>query len=190
MTDDVIATGVSVAAAKIGRADPAAIAELHDLIQRAYRGEPSRRGWTHEADLLSGQRIDRATLAAALVDPDKYLLAASVDDRIIACVELTRLDATTCYLGMLSVDPALQANGLGRRLIAAAEAAAATRFGATRIEMTVLRQRTELIPYYLRRGYRLTGEERPFPAVDTRFGTPRRDDLGFVVLEKWLVTNA
>lgn len=183
-------TGADAAGITIAPADPAAIAELHGLIQRAYRGEPSRRGWTHEADLLSGQRIDRATLAAALVDPDRRVLVASAGGGITGCVELTRLDATTCYLGMLSVEPDRQAQGLGRRLIAAAEAVAASAFGATRIEMTVLRQRTELIPYYLRRGYRLTGEARPFPATDARFGVPRRDDLGFVVLEKLLVTNA
>jgi hypothetical protein len=31
------------------------------------------------------------------------------------------------------------------------------------IEMTVLEQRAELIAYYERRGWRRTGERRPFP---------------------------
>ena len=67
------------------------------------------------------------------------------------------------YLGLLCVDPSLQADGLGRRLIAAAEAEARASFSATTIEMTVISSRTELIAYYERRGYALTGERRPFP---------------------------
>ena len=59
-------------------------------------------------------------------------------------------------------------------------------FGAARIEMTVIAQRDELIAWYERRGYALTGERRPFPAHDPRFGLPRRDDLEFVVMEKAL----
>ena len=52
--------------------------------------------------------------------------------------------------------------------------------------MTVIRQRAELIAYYERRGYRRTGEERPFPYGDQRFGLPRRPDLSFIVMEKAL----
>ena len=43
-----------------------------------------------------------------------------------------------------------------------------------------------LLAWYERRGYALTGERRPFPSRDPRFGRPRRDDLEFVVLEKRL----
>lgn len=52
--------------------------------------------------------------------------------------------------------------------------------------MTVIIQRAELIAWYERRGYRLTGERRPFPLDDPRFGLPLRRDLGFAVLEKRL----
>jgi GNAT superfamily N-acetyltransferase len=85
---------------------------------------------------------------------------------------------------MLSVDPLLQANGLGRRLIDAAEGEAGRRFGSGRVQMTVIKGRTELIDYYVRRGYVPTGEERPFPLDDPRFGLPRTRDLCFVVLNK------
>jgi hypothetical protein len=70
--------------------------------------------------------------------------------------------------------------------VAAAERTARDLFGATRMEMTVIVQRAELIAWYQRRGYRPTGETRPFPATDPRFGLPRRNDLAFVVLEKAL----
>ena len=90
------------------------------------------------------------------------------------------------YLGMLTVDATVQARGLGRRLIDQAEALARDRFGATRMEMTVIVQRTELIEWYERRGYHQTGDRRPFPASDPRFGLPLRSDLEFVVMERSL----
>jgi hypothetical protein len=54
------------------------------------------------------------------------------------------------------------------------------------MEMTVIVQRAELIDWYVRRGYALTGERRPFPATDPRFGLPKRNDLEFVVLGRTL----
>ena len=54
------------------------------------------------------------------------------------------------------------------------------------IEMTVVHVRESLISWYERRGYRRTGETRPFPYADTRYGTPTRPDLVFIVLEKHL----
>ena len=50
--------------------------------------------------------------------------------------------------------------------------------------MTVIRQRPELIAWYERRGYALTGATAAFPLDDDRFGLPKRRDLQFVVLEK------
>ncbi|OYW22066.1 MAG: GNAT family N-acetyltransferase [Sphingomonas sp. 12-62-6] len=163
------------------------IAALHALIESAYRGDTARRGWTHEADLLDGQRIDPAGLADILVDPNQHLLVAEgADGALLGCVEIADHGEGLAYLGLLSVAPQGQAKGLGRQLIAAAEAFARDQLGATRMEMTVIRQRTELIAYYERRGYRLTGEERPFPYGDERFGLPRTDVLGFVVLARSL----
>jgi hypothetical protein len=52
--------------------------------------------------------------------------------------------------------------------------------------MTVLHVRDALVAWYLRRGYALTGETKPFPYNDDRFGRPLRDDLHFVVLAKQL----
>jgi hypothetical protein len=52
--------------------------------------------------------------------------------------------------------------------------------------MTVIQVRDTLIAWYERRGYSLTGETKPFPYGDDRFGRPLRNDLHFVVLEKTL----
>ena len=55
-----------------------------------------------------------------------------------------------------------------------------------KMRMTVISLRDELIAWYERRGYRRTGEYKPFPYGDARFGIPKRDDLCFEWLEKAL----
>lgn len=159
-------------------ATPDDVAALHPLIERAYRGETAKAGWTHEADLLFGARTSAEELAGLIADADRVILLARREGALIGCVQVARAGEDLAYLGMLTVEPALQASGLGRRLLAAAETEAVARFGARRMEMTVIRRRAELIAWYERRGYVTTGETRPFP-VD-----PPRPELAFVVLEK------
>ena len=159
---------------------------LHALIHSAYRGDSARRGWTHEADLLDGQRTDPEALAATLADPRQLILVARDGAALSGCIALTDKGDGLAYIGLVTVDPRQQSNGIGRRLLDAAEHAGQVNFAAARAEMAVIAQRTDLIAWYERRGYRLTGERRPFPATDPRFGLPRRDDLDFVVLEKSL----
>lgn len=172
--------------ATIRPARPDDLAALHRLVHGAYRGESAKAGWTHEADLLDGQRTDAEALAGQLADPAQRVLVAEDDGALVGCVAISDHGDGRCYLGMLSVDPQRQAGGLGRALIDAAEDCARVEFTAGRMEMTVIRQRAELIAYYERRGYALTGEERPFPSDDPRFGMPRRNDLGFVVMARTL----
>jgi hypothetical protein len=54
--------------------------------------------------------------------------------------------------------------------------------------MTVVHVRAALLEWYARRGYSLTGETKPFPYGDERYGRPTRDDLYFVVLSKRLTS--
>lgn len=105
------------------------------------------------------------------------MIVAELDGRLTGTVTITRKNATHAYLGMLCVDPALQAAGLGRTLIAAAEAQAVRDFGSSAIEMTVIDRRPELIAWYERRGYVRTGETRPFPV-------PGDFPFAMVVLER------
>ncbi len=158
-------------------ATPADIPALRALVERAYRGDSARGGWTHEADLLDDERTDEAELAATLADPAARVLVAEQDGAFTGTVTITRKSATHAYLGMLCVDPVLQAAGLGRALIAAAEAQALSDFGATVMEMTVIDKRAELIAWYERRGYIRTGETRPFPV-------PGDHPFAMVVLER------
>lgn len=136
------------------------IPRLHDLVERAYRGDSARQGWTHEADLITGDRTSASELLATLNDPDNAVLVADRGDALIGTVTVTRVSGDRCYLGMLAVDPRLQAGGLGRRLVAAAEDAARRTFAARIMEMTVIDARAELVDWYLRLGYARTGETR------------------------------
>ncbi len=143
-------------------ATPADLPRLHPVVERAYRGESARRGWTHEADMLFDPRTDLDTLES-LVDGDSRLLIAFDGATILGCVNIASRGAGLAYLGLLCVDPDIQARGIGKRLIAAAEAVARDTFAADRIEMTVIDKRTELIAWYERHGYVRTPEIRPFP---------------------------
>ena len=88
------------------------------------------------------------------------------------------------YFGMFSVSPNAQGGGIGKQLMQRAEQHVAEQWQLPTMQMTVIDCRDELIAFYERRGYRRTGEFKPFPYGDARFGQPRRDDLRFEVLEK------
>lgn len=149
---------------------------LKALLEAAYRGDSARRGWNHEADVLDDERTAPGEVEALLADEAVTILTARDDDQLIGCVAVTRKDGTLGYLGMLCVSPLLQSSGLGRRLLDAAEDHART-LGIAAMEMTVIASRDALIAWYERRGYRRTGETRPFPVL-------RDPPVTFVVLEK------
>jgi len=155
------------------------------LVTSAYRGEASRVGWTTEADLLDGNRIDREVLAHDLTRPDSRVLLAHRDGALVACVHVAR-EGGAGYFGMFSVRPELQGAGIGKDVMIEAERVAREEFGVDRMRMTVIDVRESLIAFYERRGYVRTGTFKPFPYGDARFGTPLRDDLRFEVLEKSL----
>jgi GNAT superfamily N-acetyltransferase len=169
------------------------IPALIELVTSAYRGDDSRQGWTTEADLLDGQRIDAGMLRTDLNAQDSLVLLAidSADDdrpRPVACAHIAKQNGDdgipTAYFGMFSVRPDAQGGGIGRSVLAEAERLARETLGCARMRMTVIDAREELIAYYLRRGYARTGIKKPFPYGDPRYGLPKRDDLRFEILEK------
>jgi ribosomal protein S18 acetylase RimI-like enzyme len=162
--------------------------ELVALINSAFRGESSKTGWTTEADLLGGQRVDVERLAETIAAAHHVVLLHEQNDELVGCVQLQRT-GDDCYLGMLTVRPGLQGAGLGRQLLEAAERWAIAHWSSRSMRMSVIVQRVELIAWYERRGYRLTGERKPFPYGDARFGLPRRADLVFEVLWKNLLDS-
>ncbi len=144
-------------------AEPADLVSLHPVIERAYRGKSEPRGWTHEAHILSDDRTDLPTLQRILATAGTQLLIGRDGPDIVGCVQITDRGDGLCYLGLLCVDPLVQAAGLGRQLLDEADRAARDLFDARTMEMTVLEARVELIAYYQRRGYSITGERRDFP---------------------------
>ncbi len=172
------------------RARPDEVPALVALVESAYRGEPAESAWTTEAHLIGGQRVDRDMLGAAMADPrTAVLVRVDPTGELVACCELRQLDGAVASFGMFAVSPDRQAAGVGRELLEEAERVVVREWGATRMELSVIDVRIELVDWYRRRGYEPTGEQQPFPYGDERFGRPRRDDLRFVVLAKDLVVG-
>ena len=155
--------------------------ELGELVNSAYRGAYSKQGWTSEADLLDGTRIDAKAIEEIIQKPNTVILKYTENGKIIGCMEL-QSQQDNLYLGMLTVEPMLQGKGVGKELLVAAEDYAREN-DCRSIRMTVISVRTELVAWYVRHGYRDTGKRQPFHFSDPRFGIPKQD-LEFVVLEK------
>lgn len=164
-------------------ATAADVADLVLLVESAYRGDTSRKGWTTEADLLDGQRVDADGVRELIAKADSRVILALRDGVIVGCVHVER-SGDSGYFGMFSVNPTLQGGGVGNALLREAERVVRDEFGCARMTCTVIPLRHELIAWYGRRGYRATGEFKPFPYGDERFGKPRRDDLNFEVFIK------
>ena len=169
-------------------ADSRDIPALVELVTSAYRGDASRAGWTTEADLLDGPRIDPQVLRADIARPRSVVLLAERGDAgaapcLLACAHVAEDDGAG-YFGMFAVRPDLQGAGVGKALLAEAERLARDDWQLPAMRMAVIDVRDELIAFYERRGYQRTGNKKPFPYGDARFGEPKRDDLRFEILAK------
>jgi ribosomal protein S18 acetylase RimI-like enzyme len=170
---------------RIREADYAAVVELANL---AYRGTGAKEGqaesWNMETHLVEGPRLTEETLREDLAEkPELLAWREEPGGPLMGTVWMQNRGDGVWYLGLLTVRPDMQDRGMGRALLAAAEAWARER-GGRRITMTVLSGRDVLMGWYERRGYRKTGETQPYPYGDGRIGRPLRADLHFVVMEK------
>jgi ribosomal protein S18 acetylase RimI-like enzyme len=160
------------------------IPSLVALMNSAYRGEGSKKGWTTEADLLDGDlRTDEVSLNKLINEPGVIFLKHVNENNIIEGCVFLQVKEDQLYLGMLSVSPEIQAKGIGKQLMTAATMYARDK-KCTSIFMKVISVRDELIAWYERQGYRKTGATEPFPS-DNRFGIPTRP-LKFVIMEKMI----
>ncbi|KAH7161179.1 acyl-CoA N-acyltransferase [Dactylonectria macrodidyma] len=167
-------------------ATPSDTASVLKLVESAYRGDSSRKGWTTEADYFGGSRIDAAGVLAKITAPDgAVLLGLDDDDSLVVCAEVLRRGPGVVYFGMFAVDPLRQGGGIGRLALERVEAFVRDEWNARSLEMSVIMCRDELIAYYVRRGFRLMDETRPFPYGEIA-GKIHRDDLYFSVLSKEL----
>jgi N-acetylglutamate synthase-like GNAT family acetyltransferase len=174
----------SSSALQFRRATPEDVPAIVSLVESAYRGEVSKKGWTTEAELLAGQRTDRREVSELIGGERSRIVLAERDGELVGSVMMVCADRAIVEVGMVAVRPDLQTGGVGRALLAEVERCARAEQLGTSLRMTVIGQREELIAWYERRGYRATGETKPFPYGQPRFGLPRRPDLYFRVLEK------
>jgi N-acetylglutamate synthase-like GNAT family acetyltransferase len=152
------------------------------LVESAYRGQPSTHGWTTEAHLIDGQRTDAEEVSSLIARPSSEIVLASLDGGLVGCCHLHKFNADVADFGMFAVNPRRQGRGIGRALVVEARRRAVD-LGAQRLRMSVIKQRADLIAWYASLGFLPTGETKPFPYGDERFGRPRRSDLEFLILE-------
>lgn len=157
------------------------VSSLNKLINSAYRGESSKKGWTTEAKLLEGSRTTEKELIEIIQDKKNTILKFTENSRIIGCVLLIEKE-NQLYLGMLTVSPELQNSGIGKKLLQQAEIHA-SELGLSKIVMTVISVREELISWYKRHGYADTGAREPFPVSDV-YSQTCNEPLEFMVLKK------
>lgn len=181
---------------------------LEQLLNRCYR---ETEGWTNEADLVGGIRITQAELASIIANPKHYLFiypktttgerGGDETGELLGCIAVdikvdsdvnkdnqnTSIDKNKAYIGMFAVHPELQGQGVGNVILQAAETFAERHLRSnsqpTRLTMSILSHRPELLAYYQRRGYQLNGNKIPFP-YDSNNGEPKRKDLQLLELDK------
>jgi ribosomal protein S18 acetylase RimI-like enzyme len=132
------------------------------LIELAYRGPESAKGWASEAGILTGPRTSLDEVVELIAEPDTRFLLAEVDGSLVGCV-LIEKHGDDGYFGMFSIDPRVQTGGLGKALLAEAEESVRDLWDAKGMVAVVINLRDNLIAWYERRGYALTGRTEPFP---------------------------
>jgi GNAT superfamily N-acetyltransferase len=116
-----------------------------------------------EAFCIRGERLDPEGVRL-LMAIGVFLVAPEGDGRLAGAVFLRPEGKDRFYLGPLSVDPACQGRGLGRALMAAAEAHC-LEAGARFVDLTVVSARKELFAFYGNLGYH-ANEVLPFRAPE------------------------
>jgi len=155
------------------------------LLNSAYRGEASKKGWTTEAHLIAGDiRTDDATIKQIIQQSGSvFLIYRNDSNAIIGCVNLQKHD-NKIYLSMFSVSPTEQSKNIGKKLLHAAEEYARY-LQCNAIYMSVISLRTELISWYLRHNYKDTGVRTAF--IEDGITGKHMQPLTFMTLEKSLV---
>jgi len=158
--------------------DAQAIAKL---VNSAYRPTGDIKGWTHESELISGERTNIDQVCSLFRD-NSYVLVAVENGNIVACVHV-EIHGLNAHIGMLATSPEVQGLGYGKQMLSYAEDIASKNFSATKYVMKVLLARKELLAFYIRRGYITTGSTYEYPA-SAGVGSPKVTNLQVGVLEK------
>ncbi len=153
--------------------------EINRLVNLSYRGE---KGWTRETDIVSGERSTLEEIYEYLANPNAYLFIAKSGNQIVSCICVEK-KGEDGYIGYFAVHPSCQGKGVGKVVLSKAEAFAKQTLGVSKYVMVVVSQRSELIQYYERRGYRRTGKVLDYP-IHLNVGIPKSGDLTLEYLEK------
>lgn len=170
---------------RLGRLED--VPDIVELVNAAYRPASNEQGWTHEAALVRGDRTSPKQVED-LFTTDSWALVLTVRDWIAACVHVKR-GGQVCLIGMLATHPRLQGQGLGHQMLACAERFALSSCLAMRIEIAVLSGRPELLAFYKRRNYVLTGRADPYPS-GSNFGVAKLHELEVLYMNKDLSGKA
>ena len=141
---------------QIRTADPSDAGQIMAVINSAFR--VAEEFFCFE-DRITLEEVERLFTTGTFLVAE----APARGDRVLAgCVYVELKDGDRSYLGLLSVDPAQQQAGLGSLLMTEAEKHC-RELGARFMDIWIVNLRTELTPFYHRRGYSETGT-LPFPA--------------------------
>ncbi|HEX7606861.1 MAG TPA: GNAT family N-acetyltransferase [Usitatibacter sp.] len=161
--------------------DAAAIVEV---VNAANSGANRASGWTHEADLFEGPRIDVAEVLEHLAVPGSTFVLCLEGEELVGCAYLKEI-RSAAYMGLLAVRPLLQARGIGSALIAECERVAREAWQCPAILIGVMTShRPELTAFYERRGYERTGR---FKRLERKQLRPKVAGLSPEWMEKELV---
>lgn len=133
------------------RASASDYAAMVELINSAFAVEK----------FLEGNRTNEDELAQRM-RKGKFLLGHDESGTLVAVVYV-ELRGSRGYFGMLSVDPKRQGEGIGRKMVEAAEEYCREK-GCTAMDLTVLSLRPELPPLYRKLGYMESGVEEFRPS--------------------------
>ena len=155
------------------------IHKIVSLVNIAYRGE---KGWTTENALVDGDRTTPAEVLGYITNHKNHLFVL-VDASIeaVICVEEQNNSA---YIGFFAVNPILQGEGVGKKLLRKVEEFATKQLNIQHLLMSVLADRVELIEFYERRGYIRTKKIEDYP-IHLNVGIPKKE-LKVISLEKSL----
>ncbi|WP_152632442.1 GNAT family N-acetyltransferase [Aliarcobacter butzleri] len=158
------------------------IKEVILVINEAYRGERKNNAWTTESHLLSGIRVNEDMMKKILEEKNTKTYIAKVDNKIVGTVQ-AKLDGENIHIGLFAVDTKSQASGIGKKLLEFAENSSSKLWQKSTFIMEVISSRTELMNYYIRRGYQNTNNFIEFPKSE--YWTPNtNEELKLLVLKK------
>lgn len=159
--------------------------QIQAMVQAAFRAEDSRENWVGDNALAAGFHISVDEITPRIVSPDgDILMAFAADGALVGSIEVLKRPADA-RLSMLAVDQSRHRGGIGRQVLAYAEAYSVKEFGVGKLSLNALNTRKELVAWYMRNGFVKTGEVTPFP-VDRIPRVVLPKDLGFIEMEKVL----